>query len=175
MSNFLNGSLLLTMILVGCVHSASNVGTSRAPNSTAGPWSQVPQRLKCSAINGETKTDLGPVEILTDSVGEPLISVVSRKIQNLNFKMGRGFAAGNDYSNLTSLNCRYKYDSDGALSSLDYFCDSVPLPEDVSTLNPRDFARRSTVLFSVRTGEVVPTRICRTSRSCVDLKACSSF
>jgi len=170
---------LLAVTLVGCTHpgAKSELASSNrrtASEAQADPLALIPNRLKCSTVSIDTGAVSGNVAITMDATEDPLITVTS-KSPALNFKIGRRFAAGNDYTKSTSLDCRYRLDQEDSLGSLDYFCDSSPLPEDTTSLNPRDYQRRSTLIFSLGETENIPTRICRTSRSCVELKDCSAF
>jgi hypothetical protein len=170
---------LLAVTLAGCTHpgAKSEIASSNrrtASETQANPLALIPDRLKCSAVSIDSGAVSGSVAITMDATEDPLITVTS-KSPALNFKIGRRFAAGNDYTKSTSLDCRYLLDQEGSRGSLDYFCDTSPLPEDTAALNPRDYQRRSTLIFSVGETENIPTRICRTFRSCVDLKDCSAF
>ena len=169
---------LLAVTLAGCTHPGAKSESAASSRRTASepqadPLALIPERLKCSAVSIDTGAVSGNVVITTDATEDPLITVTS-KTPALNFKMGRRFAAGSDYTKSSSLDCRYRLDQEGSRGSLDYFCDSSPLPEDTTSLNPRDYHRRSTLILSLGETENIPTRICRTFRACVDLKDCSA-
>ncbi len=93
-----------------------------AQNNESGKGLTIPRKIVCSVLDEGTMAKNGQVTILSDFGADPLVIVKSSTEPLLNFRIGRGFAAGEFHKQGSDLICENKISKDKSPLYFEYSC-----------------------------------------------------
>ena len=170
---------LSNLIFSICVFAMFSKGAV-AQEVTESPLALLPAKMKCKAHYADDSSLAGDVQVLiTETQGYQVeIQALAKTSPLLNFKLGRGYAAGIDHSEAEVKNCRfYNSKTQGGEFSLIYYCSDEPLPERPTYLDARKAFLKSTYYFNPHNLTNGRHRVCKHTQmgGCFDLSACSAI
>lgn len=165
--------IILALTFLGCSRAAHKSESYRTIANT--PEAHLSEQLSrispaavCDAVSIDTGRTLGKADLRVESSDEPLILISSKSLPQLNFKIGRRFSAGTDYSANSKMECKYVQMDDEQVLSFIYLCGRSPLPDAYSEI--REHMIKSSFSYPL---DATWFRVCKNSATCVDLKNCA--